>query len=59
MKNRTHGLTEIEIELAKLLMADCKTTGDVQARLKVCSRERSSKCLRQRGTTFGVREKFH
>lgn len=34
MKNRTHGLNEREMELAKLLMADCKTTGDVQARLK-------------------------
>lgn len=34
MKNRTHGLSEKEMELAKLLMADCKTTGDIQARLK-------------------------
>ena len=34
MKNRTHGLTEREMELAKLLMADCKTTGDIQAKLK-------------------------
>ncbi len=34
MKNRTRGLSEREIELAKLLMADCKTTGDVQAKLK-------------------------
>lgn len=34
MKNRTHGLNEREMELAKLLMADCKTTGDVQAKLK-------------------------
>ena len=34
MKNRTHGLTKREMELAKLLMADCKTTGDVQAKLK-------------------------
>ena len=34
MKNRTHGLTEREMKLAKLLMADCKTTGDVQAKLK-------------------------
>ena len=34
MKNRTHGLTEREMELAKRLMADCKTTGDVQAKLK-------------------------
>ncbi len=34
MKNRTHGLSEREMELAKLLMADCKTTGDVQAKLK-------------------------
>ncbi len=33
MKNRTHGLSEKEMELAKLLVADCKTTGDVQARL--------------------------
>ncbi len=34
MKNRTHGLSEREMKLAKLLMADCKTTGDVQAKLK-------------------------
>ena len=34
MKNKTHGLTEREMELAKLLMADCKTTGDIQAKLK-------------------------
>lgn len=34
MKNRTHGLSEKEMELAKLLMTDCKTTGDIQARLK-------------------------
>lgn len=34
MKNRTHGLSEKEMELAKLLVADCKTTGDIQARLK-------------------------
>ncbi len=31
---RTHGLNEREMEPAKLLMADCKTTGDVQAKLK-------------------------
>ena len=34
MKNRTHGLNEREMELAKHLMADCKTTGDVQSKLK-------------------------
>ena len=31
---RTHGLDEREMELAKILMADCKTTGDIQAKLK-------------------------
>ena len=31
---RTHGLDEKEMELVKLLMADCQTTGDVQAKLK-------------------------
>lgn len=31
---RTHGLDEREMELAKLLMAECHTTGDVQAKLK-------------------------
>ena len=31
---RTHGLDEREIELVKLLMADCQTTGDIQAKLK-------------------------
>ena len=31
---RTHGLDEKEMELVKLLMADCRTTGDIQAKLK-------------------------
>ena len=31
---RTHGLDEREMELVKLLMADCQTTGDIQAKLK-------------------------
>ncbi len=31
---RTHGLDEIEMELVKLLMADCQTTGNIQAKLK-------------------------
>lgn len=31
---RTHGLDERELELVKLLMADCQTTGDIQAKLK-------------------------
>ncbi len=34
MKTRTHGLDEREMELAKLLMADCQTTGDIQHKLK-------------------------
>lgn len=29
MKTRTHGLDEREMELVKLLMADCKSTGDI------------------------------
>ena len=31
---RTHGLDEREMELVKQLMADCKSTGDIQAKLK-------------------------
>ncbi len=31
---RTHGLSEKEMELAKLLMAECETTGDIQEKLK-------------------------
>ena len=31
---RTHGLDEREMKLVKLLMADCQTTGDIQAKLK-------------------------
>ena len=31
---RTHGLDEREMELVKLLMTDCQTTGDIQAKLK-------------------------
>ncbi|MGN1109304.1 MAG: hypothetical protein ACI4RK_07965 [Oscillospiraceae bacterium] len=27
---RTHGLDEREMELVKLMMADCQTTGDIQ-----------------------------
>ena len=34
MKNRNHGLSEKEMELVKLLMADCESTGDIQAKLK-------------------------
>lgn len=29
MKTRTHGLDERELELVKLLMAECETTGDI------------------------------
>ena len=31
---KTHGLDEREMELVKLLMADCQTTGDIQAKMK-------------------------
>ena len=31
---RTHGLDEREMELVKLLMTDCQTTGAIQAKLK-------------------------
>ena len=31
---REHGLSEREMELVKLLMADCHSTGDIQAKLK-------------------------
>ena len=31
---RTHGMDEREMELAGLLMAECHTTGDIQAKLK-------------------------
>ena len=34
MKNRNHGLSEKEMELVQLLMADCESTGDIQAKLK-------------------------
>ena len=34
MKNRNHGLSEKEMELVQLLMADCETTGVIQAKLK-------------------------
>ncbi len=34
MKNRRHGLSEKEMELVKLLMEDCESTGDIQAKLK-------------------------
>ena len=31
---KKHGLDEKEMELVKLLMTDCETTGDIQAKLK-------------------------
>lgn len=31
MKNRNHGLSEKEKEAVQLLMADCESTGDIQA----------------------------
>ena len=34
MKTRSHGLSEKEPELVQLLMADCQSTGDIQAKLK-------------------------
>ena len=34
MKTRSHGLSEKEMELVQLLMADCQSTGDIQAKLK-------------------------
>lgn len=34
MKNRNHGLSETQIELVKLLMADSEITGAIQAKLK-------------------------
>ena len=34
MANRNHGLSEKEMELVQLLMSDCETTGDIQAKLK-------------------------
>ena len=34
MKTTKHGLSEKEMELVQQLMANCKTTGDVQAKLK-------------------------
>ena len=34
MKTRDHGLSEKEMKLVKLIMAECKSTGDIQAKLK-------------------------
>ena len=34
MKNKNHGLSEKEMELVKLLMAECETTADIQNKLK-------------------------
>lgn len=34
MKITKHGLNEKEMELVKLLMADCRSTGDIQGKLK-------------------------
>ena len=34
MKTRDHGLSEKEMELVKLIMAECESTDDIQAKLK-------------------------
>ncbi len=34
MKKRNHGLSDKEMKLVKLLMEDCESTGDIQAKLK-------------------------
>lgn len=34
MKTRNHGLSEKEMELVQYLMADCKSTGDIQEKMK-------------------------
>ena len=34
MRRKTHGLDEREMELVGLLMSECKSTGDIQAKLK-------------------------
>lgn len=34
MTARRHGLSDKEIELVQLLVADCKSTGDIQQKLK-------------------------
>jgi len=34
IKTRKNGLDEKEMELVKLLMAECKSTDDIQAKLK-------------------------
>lgn len=34
MRTRKHGLDEKEMELVKLLMSECKTTADIQSKLK-------------------------
>ena len=34
MKTRDHGLSEKEMELVKFIMAECESTGDIQAKLK-------------------------
>ena len=47
---RTHGLDEREMELVKLLMADCQTTGDIQAKLKKLLPVRLNRCSRLKWT---------
>ncbi len=38
MKNRNHGLSDKEMELVKILMADCESTGDIQAKTEASFR---------------------
>ena len=51
---RTHGLDEKEMELAKLLMVECHTTGDIHAKQKNCLQERSSRCLKLKWLNISV-----
>ena len=58
MANRKHGLDEKEMELVKLLMADCKSTGDIQEKLKRLFAGTIEQMLKLRWTSILVMRKI-
>ena len=44
MKQSKNILTEKEMELVQMLMQDCKSTGDIQSKLKRLFAEKLNKC---------------
>jgi hypothetical protein len=59
MKRSKNILTDKEMELVSLLMADCQSTGDIQTKLKrlFAGTEQLNKCWNQRWTNIWATKK--